>query len=180
MWLSLCKAYMYRLLNELFYDSHHNWNRCFRSHCVFVFPPPCYFFLQPVLLSSSFLLASAFSILHSPSLNPHYTNSGSMSYHVRSTWCIPGPPCGVGVSKQESEPRNPACGAEEFLAFNESLGRPCFTHPWNTPGKRARLWCACNRPGREVAPLLLPLLLMGLWGLWGYGAYETLGFVRYW
>ena len=46
------------------------------------------------------------------------------------------------------------CGQEEFLAWDEKNGE-CFTNPWNTAAKRRKLWCTCNRPGREIGTLLL-------------------------
>jgi len=45
------------------------------------------------------------------------------------------------------------CGAEEFPEFNGK--GPCVTAPWDTKEKRDKLWCVCNRPGREIGTLLL-------------------------
>ena len=42
---------------------------------------------------------------------------------------------------------------EELEKFDES--GPCFTKTWNTPSKRQKLWCVCNREGREIGSLLL-------------------------
>jgi len=47
------------------------------------------------------------------------------------------------------------CGQEEFLSWDEKKNPECFTNPWDTKNKREKLWCACNRPGREIGTLLL-------------------------
>ena len=45
------------------------------------------------------------------------------------------------------------CNQDELEIFDESSD--CFTHPWDTPAKRSKLWCTCNRPGHEIGTLLL-------------------------
>ena len=45
------------------------------------------------------------------------------------------------------------CGLEEFLKWDKYSS--CFTKTWDTPEKREKLWCTCNRPGREIGSLLM-------------------------
>jgi len=47
------------------------------------------------------------------------------------------------------------CGQEQFLAWDEKNNPGCFTSPWHTMARREKLWCTCNRPGREIGTLLL-------------------------
>jgi len=46
------------------------------------------------------------------------------------------------------------CNQQAFLEFNEN-NNSCFTSPWTANKNRDKLWCTCNRPGREVGHLLL-------------------------
>eukprot|EP00092_Neocalanus_flemingeri_P042446 GFUD01046383.1.p1 GENE.GFUD01046383.1~~GFUD01046383.1.p1 ORF type:complete len:332 (-),score=68.66 GFUD01046383.1:73-1068(-) len=45
------------------------------------------------------------------------------------------------------------CDQAALLEFDER--GDCFTHPWDSASKRAKLWCICNRAGREIGTLLL-------------------------
>jgi len=47
------------------------------------------------------------------------------------------------------------CGQEQFLAWDEKNNPQCFTSPWHTMARREKLWCTCNRPGRQIGTLLL-------------------------
>merc|ERR1711962_1091728 len=40
------------------------------------------------------------------------------------------------------------CGPEEFVNFTGK--GPCVTATWDNKEKRDKLWCVCNRPGREI------------------------------
>ncbi|XP_062612670.1 uncharacterized protein LOC134274400 [Saccostrea cucullata] len=52
------------------------------------------------------------------------------------------------------DPNIPGCGKSEFLTW-DSKHSHCFTHTWNTAGKRQWLWATCNLQGREVSSIFL-------------------------
>ena len=38
---------------------------------------------------------------------------------------------------------DPACGLQQLEEWDEKGS--CFTKTWDTPAKRRKLWCVCNR-----------------------------------
>ena len=41
------------------------------------------------------------------------------------------------------------------MSWDRKKNSNCFTNPWDTRSKREKLWCTCNRQGREIGTLLL-------------------------
>ena len=83
-----------------------------------------------------------------------------LGHHVEWGW-VKG-----NLPQQPFSPQTSECGPEEFVQFNGK--GPCVTAPWDnkvdnmisfncdnldTQEKRDKLWCVCNRPGREVGVL---------------------------